>query len=1844
MPAQHTSVFSRSRALLLTLALAAGGLGSVGLTAQSASADDSDQLVVLDTTNAGTQGLSGASILTVNADGSATNSEPVPLPTADAGAAKAFALSGDSNGNGALALSADSTSLSVAGYHAVPGPTGVVGIPDPKDTLSTSIQRMVARISATGGTATVDTSTVLSTNTLSTSAPRAAVSTDGQSFFVAGNGGSDSPLAGVIKVPLGGASKTQITDSNQKNVRQVQIAGGQLYATSDKNSLAGFGRFANAGLPTVSTAITQLGGPIVVAASPTKDYVPDAMLLLHTGVNPSPTAIDTAYVVIDTDSSKSVVGEVRKYISSNGTTWTKQSSVKTGDYPFLTGRVAAGKVQLYLTKGSNAANSIVEVDDATPTGDFTAGSETTVATAAAGHAFRGVSLPPANWNPGIAVTAAPTISTANSSAAGTIGDANNPTQDVNLVDSDTPAANLTVTATSSNVAVLPNANITFTGTGATRTATFAPIAKGRATVTFMVKDPQLNTGTTQVFYGASSTPSSAAGHYFYESSDLSSSVDVGSGYALAVSSEDSTLRLYKQNQSGRPVATFDMSGAGAAGIGNDAGDLEGMTRVGNTLYVSGSEGNNSSGDPKPNRRVLFTATISGSGAGTTVTYVGKYNGLWDDLRVWDQAHGNQLGFAAGQAPGVAANNPTGFNIEAFEFAPGSTSTAYLGFRSPLVLHAGKQDAIIVPVTNAGSLVGNPTGTATFGNPIYLDLGGRTIREIRKNSSDEYLISAQADAPTNPQWKLYAWDGKAAHAPIAVKSLPDPASTTTGSWESIVSVPNPLASGASVTLVADSGDTTYYGDATAATDEAKGLRKSYTDDFTLDSFTSFPTVPQNVAAAPTTDGSISVSWDAVSSAASYNVTVKDGANNVSGSPKSVNGLSTTFSGLSNKQYSVTVTAVNANGESDPSSPATTVTPNDVLANSVKPKITGTTVVDQTLTVTPGTWTPAGVTLAYQWAANGTDIPGATGATLILGPDQVGETITVTEKAIKGSSSPVSSTSSATAAVTAGQFLNVAKPTIAGSPQIGVVLAATGAGSFPAADNFTYQWFASDAPATPISGATGSTFTPTAAQVGKTITVQVVAHRAGYTDSFSAKSDPTTAVDPLDVSNSVLPTITGSPAVGSVLTEHDGTWAPGDVSFSYQWLAEGDAISGASGSSFTPTAAELGKKVTVRVTGTKTNLNSYQAESNETAAVAAAPIVNQTAPVLSGAAREGQQLSTTDGTWTPATGLSYSYKWKADDSAVAGAADANTYTLTPNEVGKVITVEVTASKAGYSDGKKTSNASATVDPAAVSNTLVPGIASAAVVGTPITVNNGSWSPSGVTFTYKWLADGTPIAANSTSASFTPTASEFGKKISVTVTGAKSGLTPLDRTSNETTAVTTGIVNDVAPVISGQAIEGKTITTTDGTWTPTPTSFTYVWKSGGIVIAGESTNELVIPAGAAGSSITVEVTAAKDGYISGVKGSAPTGVIDPSDVSNITLPSIPAAPVVGTQLTANHGTWDPPGVSYAYQWLADGNDIATASTSQSFTPTSAESGKKLSVKVTASKSGLTSATETSAETADVTGLPPVFGTPTNLTVTGTTASTITVAWTKSTDATKYRLYYGIGAGTRTKVDVGNVSTVTFTGLKPNQPYTIDISAFKASGTQSAYGPSPRLVGTTDALTAPTDLSVSVRAGTSIMVTWTKVPGVKNYRVTYGIGTGARKTLNVGDVDNANITGLKHGQAYSIDVASLALDKKAVSPASPRINPSTSALLPPTKLKVTGVTATTVTLTWTKAANADSYRLYYGIGSGVRSRVVLGDVSTATVTGLTKGKKYSFDVASVEPDGVGRSSYTTRVSATTK
>ena len=134
-------------------------------------------------------GPTAVTLDTISSDGSASTVPDVALPVAASGTNQPFTLSGTSSAIGQLALAGDGKSLAIAGYAATPGQN----IGDPKDSLSTVAQRIVASIDPAG---TVDTSTVL-TGAFSADHPRSVATPDGQSFYVSGNGAGKTPAAGV---------------------------------------------------------------------------------------------------------------------------------------------------------------------------------------------------------------------------------------------------------------------------------------------------------------------------------------------------------------------------------------------------------------------------------------------------------------------------------------------------------------------------------------------------------------------------------------------------------------------------------------------------------------------------------------------------------------------------------------------------------------------------------------------------------------------------------------------------------------------------------------------------------------------------------------------------------------------------------------------------------------------------------------------------------------------------------------------------------------------------------------------------------------------------------------------------------------------------------------------------------------------------------------------------------------------------------------------------------------------------------------------------------------------------------------------------------------------------------------------------------------------------------------------------------------------------------------------------------------------------------------------------------------------------------------------------------------
>lgn len=165
----------------------------------------------------------------------------------------------------------------------------------------------------------------------------------------------------------------------------------------------------------------------------------------------------------------------------------------------------------------------------------------------------------------------------------------------------------------------------------------------------------------------------------------------------------------------------------------------------------------------------------------------------------------------------------------------------------------------------------------------------------------------------------------------------------------------------------------------------------------------------------------------------------------------------------------------------------------------------------------------------------------------------------------------------------------------------------------------------------------------------------------------------------------PTITGTARVGATLTAAPGSWTPG-TSLGYQWLVGGQPASGTTGTTFTPGPADVGKPVTVQVTGTYGAWARTVSTSAATSAVVRAPL-SSSRPKVTGKAKVGKRLAVRTGTWTAGTG--FRYQWYAGKRAITKATKSR-LKLKPTFEGKRIKVKVTGTKPGFTTVTKTSKA--------------------------------------------------------------------------------------------------------------------------------------------------------------------------------------------------------------------------------------------------------------------------------------------------------------------------------------------------------------------------------------------------------------------------------------------------------------------------------------------------------------------------------------------------------------------------
>ncbi|PHS20987.1 MAG: hypothetical protein COA85_13570, partial [Robiginitomaculum sp.] len=307
------------------------------------------------------------------------------------------------------------------------------------------------------------------------------------------------------------------------------------------------------------------------------------------------------------------------------------------------------------------------------------------------------------------------------------------------------------------------------------------------------------------------------------------------------------------------------------------------------------------------------------------------------------------------------------------------------------------------------------------------------------------------------------------------------------------------------------------------------------------------------------------------------------------------------------------------------------------------ISGTATQGQTLSaVTTSIGDADGLgTFSYQWKRGGTNI--ATTSTYALVQADVGSTLTVTVSYTDGGGTAESLTSTATASVANVNDAPTGAVTISGTATQGQTLTAvtTTIADIDGLGTFSYQWKRGG-----TNIATTSTYALVQADVGSTLTVTV-----SYTDGFSTAESLTSAATASVANINDAPTgavvITGTAAkfqslsaVTTSIADIDGLGA-----FSYLWKRGSTTISGATGTSYALTQADVGKTITAVVSYTDGFGAAESLTSTATASVVHVNTPSTGAVIISGTAAQGQTLTADASAVADVDGLgAFTYQWQ------------------------------------------------------------------------------------------------------------------------------------------------------------------------------------------------------------------------------------------------------------------------------------------------------------------------------------------------------------------------------------------------------------------------------------------------------------------------------------------------------------------------------------------------------------------------------------------------------------------------
>jgi hypothetical protein len=225
------------------------------------------------------------------------------------------------------------------------------------------------------------------------------------------------------------------------------------------------------------------------------------------------------------------------------------------------------------------------------------------------------------------------------------------------------------------------------------------------------------------------------------------------------------------------------------------------------------------------------------------------------------------------------------------------------------------------------------------------------------------------------------------------------------------------------------------------------------------------------------------------------------------------------------------------------------------------------------------------------------------------------------------------------------------------------------------SISYQWYRNDQP---IASATSRTYTLTKQDEGTASSVEVVASKSGFVSvtkrSMGVRVAGSAASTPQPISGSIIsspiPTVQGSFQVGQELKVLTGQW-DSDVTLQILWFRDGQAIQSATDFLYKVTMDDLGKRISVSVTGSKSQAPSVTRRSNEGRVTSLPTSFTPVRPTVSGKPKVTNRLAVVTGNWCAE--CTYQYQWLLNGKPIRGAK-SKVFLLQKSHAGRVISVSV------------------------------------------------------------------------------------------------------------------------------------------------------------------------------------------------------------------------------------------------------------------------------------------------------------------------------------------------------------------------------------------------------------------------------------------------------------------------------------------------------------------------------------------------------------------------------------------